>query len=113
MDLNIIKKSIKAIDKFNEELARYVAVSGDSELPIIDCTVVGTEPVQPYKYKVLKTMLKVTDLTGDEIVVRDEYDAEELRESLKYDKRRLNKAWRVWKSENPDAELERDTDDDE
>lgn len=36
---------------------------------------------------------------------------EELEDDLKYQRRRLNKAWRVFKAENPDAELERDDED--
>lgn len=35
-----------------------------------------------------------------------------LEDDLKYQRRRLNKAWRIFKSENPDAELERDDDED-
>ena len=37
---------------------------------------------------------------------------EELEADLKYQRRRLNKAWRVFKAENPDAELERDDEED-
>lgn len=98
----------KRIDKFNADFEEFVRVNGESELPTIDSTVIGYDPAQAYTYKVLKTRVIVTDCDGDKYTVTDEFDLEELNEAIKYDKRRLSKAWRVFKSENPDMELEKD-----
>lgn len=108
-----IKSLIKAIDKFNADFAAYTKASGDSDLPIIDCTICGYDPAQPYTYQVLKTRIKVTDADGMEYTITDELELDEVKEALKYDRRRLAKAWRVFKSDNLDWELEHDTDDEE
>jgi hypothetical protein len=57
--------------------------------------------------------VRATRVDGEVVVTgwTDFYDG--VKESLAYDRRRLSKGWRVWKSENPDAELERDDEDDE
>ena len=107
------KSLTKAIEKFNAEFAAYTKASGDSDLPYIDCTVTGYAPADPYTYQVFKTRVKVTDCDGETYTVTDEYELDEVKEALKYDRRRLAKAWRVFKSENPDWELEHDTEDEE
>lgn len=105
------KSLTKAIDKFNEDLSAFTKANGDCELPTIDSTIIGYEPAQPYTYQVLKTRIKVTDADGEAYTITDEYELDEVKESLKYDRRRLAKAWRVFESDNPDLELEHDTDD--
>lgn len=107
------KSLIKAIEKFNADLAAYTQASGDSDLPYIDSTVIGYSHVKPYTYQVYKTRVSVAD--GDDYIyiVKDETDLDEVMEALKYDRRRLNKAWRVFKSENPDWEMEQDKEDEE
>lgn len=107
------KSLIKAIDKFNAEFAAYTKASGDSDLPTIDSTIIGYDPAQPYTYHVLKTRIKVTDVDGIEYTVTNEKGLNVVKETLKYDRRRLAKAWRVFKSYKPDWELEHDTDDEE
>lgn len=104
------KGLIKAIDKFNADFAAYTKASGDSSLPTIDCTLIGYDPAQPYTYQVLKTRVKVTDADGTAYTITDELELDEVKEAIKYDRRRLAKAWRVFRSENPDWELEHDTD---
>lgn len=104
------KGLIKAIDKFNADFSAYINASGDSDLPTIDSTIIGYDPAQPYTYQVLKTRIKVTDADGMEYTVTDELELDEVKEAIKYDRRRLAKAWRVFRSENPDWELEHDTD---
>lgn len=104
------KGLIKAIDKFNADFAAYTKATGDSDLPTIDSTIIGYDPAQPYTYQVLKTRIKVTDADGMEYTVTDELELDEVKEAIKYDRRRLAKAWRVFRSENPDWELEHDTD---
>ena len=108
MTLNSI---IKKIEKINADLVAYEKVAGDTELPIIDCTVSGFEAIIPYSYKVADEWFWASDFDGNTYHFQqdDETAIEELNESLKYDRRRLNKAWRVWKSDNPDLELEQDT----
>lgn len=113
MNATQLKRLARKIDKFNEKLAEYFNTSGEKELPSVDCTAVSIDTVDYYRYELLKTKLKVTDCDGDKYDVVTEYDADQLREGLRYDNRRLAKAWRMWKSENPDAELERDNEETE
>jgi len=95
------------VDRFNADLDAYASVSGDYELPEIDSTVIGYSVVNKYTYKVSKngTAIKVIDCDGIEfdIPVIESVAYDELKEALKYDRRRLIKAWRVWKSENPNG----------
>lgn len=105
-----VKKLIKKIRCFNEKLAEYINTSGEKYLPSVDSTVISLDDVDYWTIKEFKTKIKVTDCDGDKYDVANEYDAEEVEEVLRYDKRRLAKAWRVWKAENPDLELERDDD---
>ena len=108
-----IKSLTKAIDKLNADYAAYVKETEETELPEIDTTCIGWSPVEPYTYKELKTKFKVTDFDSNEYSIEDEWDLDEVKMSIMYDRRRLKKAWRIWKSENPDWELEHDTEDDE
>lgn len=105
-----INSITKTIEKFNADYAAYTAETGETELPNVDCTLIGTEPAEPYTYKVLKTRVKVTDCDGFEYTITDETELQVVKDSLNYDRRRLNKAWRIWRSDNPDRELERDDD---
>lgn len=106
---------IKAIEKFNADFAAYTKASGDSDLPSIDGTIIGYDPAQPYTYRIAPALIvrKVTDADGIEYKVTNEKELDVVKETLKYDRRRLAKAWRVFKSYNPDWELEHDTEEDE
>ena len=108
MQAQQLKRLVRKIDRFNKDLSEYFKTTGEKELPSVDSTYISLDPVDLYKYEVLKTKLKVTDCDGDSFDVANDYQAYELEEGLRYDKRRLAKAWRIWKSENPDAELEKD-----
>ena len=108
-----IKGLTRAIDKFNADFAAYTKASGDSDLPIIDCTICGYDPAQPYTCQVLKTRVRVKDADGIAYTVTNERELNVVKEALKYDRRRLAKAWRVFKSYKPDWELEHDTEDEE
>lgn len=103
-DTTMEKRLIRTIEKFNRELAEYIKVSGDDELPDIDSTCIGFSPVDYYEIN----GDEVTDCDGNTYDTTDWCSLEELKEALKYDRRRLSKAWRIWNSENPDAELEKD-----
>lgn len=109
-----INSLTKAIDRFNANLAAYQNASGETELPYVDCTCCGCSIAKPYYYELFKdNRLNVKDIDGNQYTVTDEEGLAEVKESLRYDKRRLAKAWRVFKSDNPDWELEHDTDENE
>ena len=97
----------------SSDLEAYFEANGERDLPLIDCTVIGYAPAYLYEVKVNKTSVKVTDCDGMEYTVKTEADLDEVKEAIKYDRRRLAKAWRVFKSDNPDWELERDIEDEE
>lgn len=112
------------VEQFNADLAEYVKVTGSNDVPLIDSTVIGYEPLEAYEIKDrkngfdviadgVKMKVRATRVDGEVVVTgwTDFYDG--VKESLAYDRRRLSKGWRVWKSENPDTELERDDEDDE
>jgi len=107
----------RKIEKYNKELAAYVEMTGDNNVPDIECTVIGTSPMEEIQIKELPDGLAYSD-DGfwEEIIVASECGMywvsgeDELDDLLKYNRRRLRKGVRVWKSENPDAELEKDDD---
>lgn len=107
-----IKKVIRKVEKFNADLEAYAKVAGDYELPETECSIEGFSEVGKYTYEVSgnETSILVKDGDGNEFDIYDDecvaYD--EYEEAIKYDRRRLGMAWRIWKSENPDAELEKD-----
>ncbi len=109
------KRIRRKIEKFNSELADYVKMTGDNEVPDIDSTLIGTSPMEPIEVKDTKDGIAYCD-DGywEEISVQQECGEywlsgeDELNDLLKYNRRRLKKGIRVWKSDNPDRELERD-----
>lgn len=114
----------KKVLKFNADLEEYYKVSGSRELPIIDCTIIGYDSFEPYEIHDTPTGFKVdVDGIGIEITATEEdgvvyidgwdngYD--NLKESIQFDRRRLRKAWKIWRAENPDEELEKLDDDNE
>ena len=103
----------RKIEKYNKELAAYVEMTGDNEVPDIDSTVIGYSPMNPIEIREgLNVLEYADDGFWEEISVWKESGEyylsgeEELDELLRYNRRRLRKGIRVWKSENPDAELE-------
>ncbi len=114
-----IERCIRKIEAHNERLAEYVEETGYNQLPTIDCTIIGYEDVKPIEWKETSTGIEVDD-NGYRIYLEQEQDEdgeyylsglEEFLDTLRYDARQLRKAWRVWRAENPDAELERDEED--
>lgn len=94
-------------------------------LPDIECTCIGyspmglvdTQDIKDEEGNVFGFRAYIDNLETAVVYVEDEGEIflsgwEELEDNLKYQRRRLNKAWRIFKSENPDAELERDDDED-
>ena len=105
----------RKIERYNKELADYVALTGDCEVPDIDCTVIGTSPMEPIQLKETANGLAYADDNWwEEITIEKECGEywlsgeDELDDLLKYNRRRLRKGIRVWKSENPDAEMEKE-----
>ena len=109
----------RKIEKFNSDLAEDVRMTGDNLVPDIECSIIGTSPMEPIEFKETKNGLGYCDDGWwEEITIESEMGEywlsgeEELDDFLKYNRRRLRKGIRVWKSENPDIELEKDEDDD-
>ena len=120
--LNIRKAKVA---KLKNDLRKYFDASGDMSLPDIECTCIGYSPmglVETYDMKdkegnVIGFQAYIDGLEYTVVYIEDGEDVflagwEELEDDLKYQRRRLNKAWRVFKAENPDAELERDDEED-
>ena len=108
----------RKIEKYNQELANYVHLTGDNDVPDIDCTVIGTSPMEPIQIQETPGGFGYADDgLWEEISVEEECGEywlsgeDELDDLLKFNRRRLRKGIRVWKSENPDAELEKEDDD--
>lgn len=107
----------RKIEKFNTDLRDYIEVTGSDEVPDIDCTVIGTSPMEPIQIKETKDGLAYADENWwEEIKVEEEAGEywlsgeDELNELLSYNRRRLRKGRRVFASSDPDAELEKDED---
>lgn len=115
-----IERCIKKATQFNERLQQYIDTTGDDELPEIDCTCIGFSVLSPYTWEETENGV-VFDCDGIPVRVEQEYEdgewylggVEELAESIKYDDRRIRKAWKVWRAENPDEELEKMDEDNE
>lgn len=119
MRKNLFKSDLarckRKINLFNAELAEYVKKTGNNLVPDVDCTIVGFSAMEPIEVKKLPNGIgyKVDDY-WDEIVVMQECGEywlsgeDELLQALKYNRRRLRKGYCVWRSENPDAELEKE-----
>lgn len=108
----------RKIEKYNADLAEYVEVTGSDEVPDIDCTVIGTSPMEPIQIKETKDGLAYADENWWEEIRVEKEDGEywlsgedELNDLLRYNRRRLRKGRRVFGSENPDKELEKDDED--
>lgn len=120
-----MNRVIKAIEKFNADLQSYIDATESNDLPVIGTTVIGDyDPLDPATIEVLKTKVRV-ELDGWRYELRpvcedgdweidgwdNYYDG--LKQDITYQRARLRKAWRIWKSENPDLEEERDDDDED
>ena len=104
-----ISNKVKA---FQRELARYYEATDYQDLLEVDTTIIGWGG--NVSYTELKTVSYRTEVERDghkfeeRFRLRSPMDVMDLEEQLKHDRRRLGKSWRVWKSENPDQELEKD-----
>lgn len=114
----------KKVLKFNADLEEYYNVSESRELPIIECSLIGFEPFEPYEIEDTPTgfkvnadgiIIEITAIEEDGEIYIDGWDNgyDSLKDSIAYDRKRLKKAWKIWKSENPDAEIEKLDEDNE
>lgn len=112
-----LMKIKKKVEKLNLDIKKYFDVTGEETLPDIESTVMGYSQVGVvYTQDTLNGFKACID---DEIYYIDyNFDDGEiflsgedlLDDAIKYLRRRLRKAWRILKSENPDKELEKDND---
>lgn len=113
-----IERCIKKAQKFNERLKKYVDETGDDELPEIDSTCLSYSKLIPYTWERTENGI-VFDCDDYKVNIEAQLDedewwlsgVEEFEYCIKYDDRRIRKAWRLWESEDPDKELEKDDDD--
>lgn len=102
---------IKRVEAMIRELDEYYKATDHSEVPDIETTVIGAGGF--ISYSIGKTQITRSEKYGsstytDKYRIGNEIQEEELLEQMKYDRRRIKKGWRVWRSENPDLELEKD-----
>lgn len=79
-------------------------------MPDIECTCIGSSSISYEISEAVITRVEVyhapsTDMFTDTWHINDEWQMEELMDQIAYDRRRIKKGWRVWRSENPDREL--------
>lgn len=124
-EINTLCNRKKKVAKLSDDINAYFETTDDMSLPDIECTVVGysemgaieTHDLKDNKGNVYGFKAKVDGNEYDVKYIEEDDDIyfvgwEELEEEIRYQRRRLNKAWRIFKSENPDAELERDDEED-
>lgn len=128
---NQLERYRNQVVKFNEGLEEFYIKTDDNKLPIIDSTIIGFEELplavitetgyfdneDKYGFQVeweneTYEVCIIADEDDRNILYVDGWDnwLDGLYETLKYNKRRLKKAIRIWESENPDAELEKEDD---
>lgn len=124
-----LKALINRIDKFNKELADAIKeMDGNNEFVEIGSTIIGEfTPIDPIEYQVDGDSIHI-EFDGEEYTLTykeefDEcidrngdfsfYDDNYLIDSIKEYRKRIRKSLKVWRSENPDAELENEEIEDE
>lgn len=117
-----IERYIKVVERFNNDLEKYYSESGERELPDIETTIIGFSELEPAEIHRTKNGFVAefdgwsypvtieTDDDGEQYIDGWENGYMALKDAIAFNRRRLRKAWRIWKSDNPDAELENDND---
>lgn len=63
--MELFKKDLarcrRKIEKWNRDLAAYVELTGDNEVPEIDCSIIGTSPMEKIEIKDLPNGLAYCD----------------------------------------------------
>jgi hypothetical protein len=103
------------VAKFNSELNEYYTATDNAEVLDIETTIIGSGG--HIKYTLFKTVIRRDEYDGrsvfkDTFKLDRESEVEELLDQIRHDRKRLRKSWKVWKSENPDLEMEREDDED-
>lgn len=121
-----LKALINRIDKFNKELADAIKeMDGDNEFVEVGTTIVGFSPIPSIEYKVDGESIHI-EFDGEEYTLtydkdldscydrsNEFYDDEYVVDGIKEYRKRIRKSLKVWRSENPDAELENEEIEDE
>ena len=114
-----IKTALKQTHKIQEELQKYYQETENSDIPDIETTIIGGSHIN---YQITRDDLEGivivrTDISGppmndrftDKWFISTPYFyLDDLLEQIKYDRRRIKKGYRVWRSDNPDQEMEID-----
>lgn len=125
--VNQIARYRTQVEKFNADLEAYKEKTGDYELPLIDCSIIGYEellPAQIFDFNEVDAygfrceldgscyyVSILTDEDGEVFVDGWDNGYDSLLDTLKYQKRRIRKGLKVFASADPDRELEKDDDD--
>ncbi len=107
------EKIIEKARSFERDLREYYNKTDNCEVPDIETTVIGSGGIIHYEVRdreVVRTEKDSRTSFTDSWPISDPWAMEELYDQITYDRRRLRKGWRVWRSENPDLELEKDND---
>lgn len=118
-----IERMIKVVERFNADLEKYYKETDSHELPIIECTIEGYEELYPADIQRTENgfdcnldgyvnHIEVVVEDGEEYIRGWEDWGDGLKDGIAYERKRLRKAWRIWHSENPDAELAKQDDED-
>lgn len=108
-----LNKVIKLVDNYNKWLNAKIERYGTDELYLDkSSTFIGLpEVAEPIAMKMLGSKCK-TSVNGIEDVVTDEFDIDNLRDTIKWCKRCVSNGCKFIESENPDAFLEAPDEDD-
>ncbi len=102
---------VNKVLKFQKELEKYYKETGDDDITDIGTTIIGSGghiEYQVFPSVIVRTEKCMYDNFKDDYIISDSNDMDELIEQVQYDRKRLKKGWRVWRSDNPDVELEKD-----
>lgn len=117
-----IERYVEKVEQFNRDLLACYKETGENQLPDIDSTIIGwselkaatiTRTEKGFTCELDDCEYKVEifiDEDGEEYITGWEDGYDSLKETIAYERRRLNKAWRVWRAENPDEEMEKNDD---
>lgn len=117
-----VKTFTNRIDKFNKELSEAIETIGENHFYELNTTIIGdASTIEPFTYKILKGRIKVTDPNSGDVnecetadgEMEEGWDMDNVLDGIKYYKRMIKKTLRVWYSENPDEELEKEDRDEE
>ena len=100
------KKVLKKVQRFNNGLEKYRETTGNSNLPDVYSTICEFIAANTYAITTNPEGHTIVTISDDpygtfELDLEDEGDCGMIEENVDYDLRRLAKAWRIWRSDNP------------